>query len=102
MEVKIQISDAVYAQLLNGSNRIEGSIGLISPKKGNFNAYSRRSYRDSRTKFMKLPHGRVSMNDKHVRLNLKIDYAEQVVPSHIIETESYTASSFIDLMEELS
>ena len=102
MEVKIQISDTVYAQLLNGSARIKGSIGLVSPKKGNFNAYSRRSCPDARTKYMKLPHGRVSMNKNHVRMHLKIDYAEQVIPARIIEAESNMAGSFVDLMEGLA
>lgn len=102
MEIRIQLSDAVYAQLLNGTTRIKGSIGLVSPQKGNFNAYSRHSCPDARTKYMKLPHGRVSMNKNHVRMHLKIDYAEQVIPARIIEAESNMASSFIDLMEGLS
>lgn len=102
MEVKIQISDAVYAQLLNGSTRIKGSIGLVSPKKGNFNAYHRRECPGANDKYMKLPHGRVSMNDDHVRMYLKIAYAEQVIPARAIEAESSMASSFIDLMEEMS
>lgn len=102
MEVKIQISDVVYAQLLNGSTRIKGSIALVSPKKGNFNAYLRHTYSKPSGKFMKLPHGRVSIDENHVRMHLKIDYAEQVMPARVIEAESNMASSFIDLMEELS
>ena len=34
MEIKIQISDAVYAKLLNGTSRFQGSIGLVSPTEG--------------------------------------------------------------------
>ncbi len=102
MEIRIQLSDAVYAQLLNGTTRIKGSIGLVSPKKGNFNAYLRQTCSKPCGKFMKLPHGRVSMDENHVRMHLKIDYAEQVIPARVIEAESNMASSFIDLMEELS
>ena len=60
MEVKIQISDSVYAELLNGNKRIKGSIALVSPKKGNFNAHSRKAS-TSTSQYMKLPHGRVSV-----------------------------------------
>lgn len=42
------------------------------------------------------------MDENHVRMHLKIDYAEQVIPARVIEAESNMASSFIDLMEELS
>ena len=41
MEVRIQIADSVYAELLNGNKRIKGSIGLVSPTVGNFNAHRR-------------------------------------------------------------
>jgi len=41
MEVKIQISDSVYAQLLNGSLRVRGTIGLVSPTAGNFSEHRR-------------------------------------------------------------
>ena len=34
MTINIQISDAVYAKLLNGTSRIQGSIGLVSPTEG--------------------------------------------------------------------
>lgn len=102
MEVKIQISDAVYATLLNGSTRIKGSIALVSPKEGNFNAYRKHTSPETRTnKYMKLPHGKVSMNDDRVRLCLNIAYTEQVIPARVIEAESNMASSFIELMEEI-
>ena len=100
MEVKIQISDEVYAKMLNGSTRVRGSIALINPKEGNFNAH-RKSPVTSARKFMKLPHGRVSMNDTDVRLSLRIACAEAVIPACAIESESRMASSFIHLMEEL-
>ena len=99
MNVTIQISDAVYAQLLNG-NRMKGSIGLANPVEGNFNAWKCNKPNPQR-KYMKLPHGRVSMNENDVRMYLKIAYAEQVIPARAIEAESAMASSFINLMEEI-
>ena len=39
MEVKIQIPDDVYAQLLNSNRRMRGSILLASPKEGNFSPH---------------------------------------------------------------
>ena len=75
---------------------------MVNPNEGNFNAYLRHTYSKPSGKFMKLPHGRVSMDENHVRMHLKIDYAEQVIPARVIEAESNMASSFIDLMEELS
>ena len=100
MEVKIQIADSVYAELLNGNKRIKGSIGLVSPKVGNFNAH-RRSPSSPSGQYMKLPHGRVSMNSTHVYLTMKVGMAEMQSPSCIIEEESRIASSFVDFMEEI-
>ena len=41
MTIKIQLADNVYKALLAGGNRIQGSIGLVSPTEGNFNAHRR-------------------------------------------------------------
>ena len=101
MEVRIQISDSVYAELLNGNKRIKGSIGLVSPKVGNFNAH--RSSPSSPTgQYMKLPHGRVSVSSTHVHLSMKVGLAEMQSPAYIIEEESRIASSFVDFMEEIA
>lgn len=97
MNVTIQISDATYASLLNGTRRIEGSIGLVSPTEGNFNEYRRR--RDNPdTKWVRLPHGRVSVNDESVRLNLCISRDEWVDASEAILDESEQASDFVNEM----
>ena len=101
MEVKIQISDSVYAELLNGNKRNKGSIALVSPKKGNFNAHSRKAS-TSTSQYMKLPHGRVSVNETHVHLTMKVGVAEMQSPAYIIEEESRIASSFVDFMEEIA
>ena len=99
MEIKIQISDAVYAQLLNGSKRMRGSIGLVSPKEGNFSAYQCKPMDKKRT-FMKLPHGRVSVGDADVRMTLRIEQADYLYPSQVLEQESQLACDYVDMMIE--
>ena len=99
MEIKIQISDAVYAQLLNGSKRMRGSIGLVSPKEGNFSAYQCKPMDRKRT-FMKLPHGRVSVGDADVRMTLRIEQADYLYPSQVLEQESQLACDYVDMMIE--
>ena len=101
MEVKIQIADSVYAELLNGNKRIKGSIGLVSPKKGNFNAHNRKPSSTS-GQYMKLPHGRVSIDTTHVCLTMKMGVGEMQSPSYIIQEESRIASDFIEFMEEIN
>ena len=100
MEVKIQISDVVYATLLNGSKRIQGTLALVSPIEGNFNEHNKTWRPTPGTKYMKLPHGRITVSDENVRMNLRINRDESIVPARAIEAESGLASSFVDLMEE--
>ena len=98
MIVKIQLEDAVYASLLSGSARIQGSIGLVSPTEGNFNAHRRVRERPG-TKYIKLPHGRVSEGEENVRLTLCIGLMEaNIVPSQAIVDESCQAGDFVDLV----
>ena len=99
MFVTIQLSDADYASLLNGSSRMQGSIGLVSPTEGNFNAH-RRARTKPGTQYMRLPHGKISVSDEDVRMNLRINRDESIVPARAIEAESGLASSFVDFMEE--
>ena len=97
MTVNIQISDAVYASLLNGTKRIQGTLALVNPTEGNFNEHQRNWRPQPGTKYMKLPHGRVSVNDESVRLTLRISADEtNIVPSQIILDESEQASDFVD------
>ena len=98
MEIKLIIADSVYKKLVSGNSRIRGSIGLINPTEGNFN-----EHRDPRpkpgTKFIKLPHGRVSVNDEKVRMTLCVGLMEaNIVPSQAIVDESCKASDFVDLV----
>ena len=95
MTIKVQISDAVYASLLKGNTRVQGSIALVSPREGNFNVHNRTRNHPKR-EYRKLPHGRVSMNEESVRLTLNINLEEaHVCPADIIIYESATASQYI-------
>lgn len=96
MTIKIQISDSVYKALLAGSNRIQGSIGLVSPTEGNFNAHRRSLGERPDTKYIKLAHGRASVTEERVSLTLRIDRKEtDVVPYEVIDTECCQASDFV-------
>ena len=96
MDIKIQIADSVYRTLLEEGKRIEGSIGLVNPKQGNFNAWRRRPYVRPEVKFCQLPHGRVSVSEERVNLTLRIDRREtDLVPHQAIESEATQAADFV-------
>ena len=95
MTIKLQLPDAVYASLLKGNARVQGTIALVSPREGNFNVHNRTRNHPKR-EYRKLPHGRVSMNEESVRLTLNINLDEaHVCPADIIIYESATASNFV-------
>lgn len=99
MTVSIQISDAVYASLLNGTKRIQGTLALVNPTEGNFNEHRKTWRPEPGTKYMKLPHGRVTVTDENVRMRLSISANEaNIIPSQIILDESGRASDFVDIM----
>lgn len=100
MYVKIQIADSVYQQLVSGNKRIQGTLALSNPTEGNFNAHKKTWKHKPGMRYLKLPHGRVTVCDENVRMNLHIKREEHIVPARAIETESNMASSFIDFMEE--
>ena len=94
MYINIQISDKVYNELVASEKRIQGSIGLVSPTEGNFNAHRRTKSRC--TRFIKLAHGRASITDDSVRLSLNVSRREtDVVPYEVIDRESLEASDFV-------
>ena len=99
MNVTIQINDADYASLLNGSSRIQGSIGLVSPTEGNFNAH-RRTRTKPGTQYMRLPHGKVSVNEDNVRMHLLISRDEMIDASQAILGESIDASNFVEIVTD--
>ena len=97
MEIKLYISDADYASLLNGTRRLRGSIGLLSPTEGTFSLHAKtgRTTRDYR----KLPHGRVSMSSENLRLTLSVDFDEHGIhPAQVLIDESITASQYANGM----
>ena len=99
MNVNIQINDADYASLLNGSSRIQGSIGLVSPTEGNFNAH-RRTRTKPGTQYMRLPHGKVSVSDDNLRMHLCISREEMVDAPQAILGESIDASNFVEIVTD--
>ena len=101
MNVTIQISDATYAKLLNGTKRIQGTLALVNPTEGNFNAHQKTWRPKPGTRYMKLPHGRIAVSDESVRMQLNIHRDECIVPARAIDAESSMASTFVDRMEEM-
>ena len=96
MTIKLQLPDAVYASLLKGNARVQGTIALVSPREGNFNVHSRKRNPSAR-EYRKLPHGRVSMNEQSVRLTLNINLDESSIrPADVIVYESAVASHFVE------
>ena len=73
---------------------------MDNPLQGNFRAYNKSQRRKTVKQSMKLPHGRITVTDEKVRMNLLISRDESVVPARAIEAESGMASSFVDFVEE--
>lgn len=99
MELKIQISDGTYQRLLASGARVQGTIGLVNPSEGNFNEHKRydSSEENGGSKYIRLRHGRASVNEDRVRLTLHICLDETgIVPSEAIEDESRQAGAFVD------
>ncbi len=101
MDIKIQLSDAVYQRLMTTGSRVQGTIGLVSPAEGNFNEHNK-SVPAPGSRHMKLPHGRASVTDKQVRLTLRVGLDEvKVIPAQAIEEESRQAAGFVDEMLDM-
>lgn len=95
MKISIIISDNLYGRLVSNGCRVQGTLGLVNPTEGNFNEH-RKSRGRKDEKFIKLPHGRASVGEDHVRLTLVLDRKETgLVPSEAILDESRWASDFV-------
>lgn len=95
MIIKLQLPDAVYASLMKGNARVQGTIALVSPREGNFNVHNRKREHPAR-EYRKLPHGRVSMSSENLRLTLSVDFDEHGIhPAQVLIDESITASQYI-------
>lgn len=101
MTIQLQLPDAVYASLLNGTARVQGTIALVNPNEGNFNVHQRH-HQGGERKYIKLPHGRASINNDSVRFSLHIGLDEaNVHPGIAILDESLRASDFVNnIMKE--
>ena len=101
MEVRIQIADEVYRRMLVSENRVKGSIGLVSPTEGNFNAWKVWTPESSESKMIRLRHGKAYVDSRRTRLMLSIDHTEEVRPYDVIDQESQQASDFVyDVFDE--
>ena len=100
MTVNIQISDAVYASLLNGTKRIQGTLALVNPTEGNFHEHRKTWRQKPGTKYMRLPHGRISVSDDNVRMHLCISRDEMVDAPQAILGESIDASNFVEIVTD--
>lgn len=99
MNITIQLSDRAYQKLLSSGSRLQGTIGLINPTEGNFNEHIRHTPEDgsNNSKYIRLRHGRVSVNKNWVRFTLHIGLDEAgIIPSEAIEDESREAGGFVD------
>ncbi len=97
MFIKVQISDRVYEQMVASGRRVEGSIGMVSPTEGNFNAYKRQPWqrRENGDVVKQLEHGRVRVSDERVSLRLRINRPAGEYPSVILDRESQQAVQFV-------
>ena len=100
MYITLQISDATYASLLNGSKRIQGSLALVNPNEGNFNEHQRSWKPKPGTQYMRLPHGKVSVSDDNVRMHLLISRDEMIDAPQAILGESIDASNFVEIVTD--
>ena len=100
MEVRIQINDATYAKLLNGTKRIQGTLALASPTEGNFNEHHRTLRPKPGTQFMRLPHGKISVSNDNVRMHLLISREECIDAPQAILGESIDASNFVEIVTD--
>lgn len=102
MNVTIQVSDAVYAKLLNGNKRIQGTLALVSPNEGNFNAHNKTWFPKPGTQYMRLPHGKISVTGDDVRMHIRISRDERIDAPQAILGESIDASNFVELITDES
>ena len=98
MIIQLQLSDKTYERLLASGSRLQGTIGLVSPNEGNFNEHVRHtSNGNGDYKYIRLRHGRASVDPKRVRLALNISLDEaDITPADILMDESRQASDFVD------
>ena len=105
MFIKVQVSDKVYEQMVATGRRMEGTIGMVSPTEGNFNAYKRQWWQRRAGDVVKqLEHGRVRVNNERVSLRVCIHRPTSELPSVILDREAQQAVGFVfetDVMDRV-
>ena len=98
MIIQLQLSDKAYEHLLASGSRLQGTIGLVNPNEGNFNEHARHaSNGNGDYKYIRLRHGRASVDQNRVRLALSISLNEaDITPADVLIDESRQASDFVD------
>ena len=98
MIIQLQLSDKAYEHLLASGSRLQGTIGLVNPNEGNFNEHARHaSNGNGDYKYIRLRHGRASVDQNRVRLALSISLDEaDITPADVLIDESRQASDFVD------
>ena len=98
MIIQLQLSDKAYEHLLASGSRLQGTIGLVNPNEGNFNEHARHaSNGNGDYKYIRLRHGRASVDQNRVRLALNISLDEaDITPADVLIAESRQASDFVD------
>ena len=97
MNITVQISEKDYEMLMgsNDGRRTRGSLELTSPKRGNFRCY-KTAPEAAGHKYIRLSHGRVSVNERRVRMSLLVDLKESVIPGDVIWDDCWNAKQFVD------
>lgn len=100
MEIRLQISDGAYQRMMAHGGRVQGTIGLVNPQEGNFNEHMRRAATPS-TEYIRLAHGRASVDEKKARLTLTIDLDEaNILPAKVMKEEVGRAANFVEDFRE--
>ena len=95
MEIRLQLSDNVYQQLVASGKRIQGSLGLVSPTEGNFNAHVRHTAMDEDDMTHKMAHGRIRISNRRTSVRLWFDHEQELIDVPLaIEREAREASGF--------
>jgi len=94
MFINLQISDKVYQELVTKRNRVQGTIGLVSPSEGNFNVHARNMQMEDDV-VHKMAHGNIRINRKRTSVRLWFDHEEELVDVPMaIDREGREASGF--------
>ena len=99
----MQLSDNVYQQLVASGKRIQGSLGLVSPTDGNFNAHVRHTAMDDDDMTHKMAHGRIRISNRRTSVRLWFDHEQELIDVPMaIEREGREASGFAYQIEMIN